>query len=89
MQGRFHCEKNELAPRRVSTEVLSEGGYLDPMSQYDLDEFFIEEFYFDFMWIEATHNLLTSTWFQDFENKIEDFKINQHIPMVMISYQDC
>ena len=69
--------------------ALHDGGYLDLLGDKELEEFFIEEFYFDFMWIEASRELISSAWFIDFERKLEDFKITRHIPMIVISYQEC
>ena len=66
---------------------LANGGYLDPFGNYYLDDYFIEHFYFDFLWIEATQKLFNSTWFQDFENKILSFKIEEHIPLIIVSYE--
>ncbi len=64
------------------------GGYLDPFQLRYLEEFFIEDFYFDFMWIEATRTLLTSFWFKYFEKKVLDFKLEQHLPMIVISSEN-
>src|SRR3989304_5227238 len=64
---------------------LVQGNYLDQFNLHNWDEFFIEQFYYDFMWIEATHQLVTSPWFAEFEDKIVTFKIDQHIPVVIVS----
>jgi hypothetical protein len=66
---------------------LANCGYLDPFGQHYLDDYFIEHFYFDFIWIEATQKLFSSTWFQDFEDKILSFKIDEHIPFIIVSYE--
>lgn len=60
-------------------------GYLDHDSLQFLEEFFIDEFYFDFMWIEASRKLLTSSWFKFLEKKLINFKLEQHLPMIVIS----
>jgi len=52
----------------------------------DMDEFFFDQFYFDFMWVEATKKLLDSGWFTDFEAKLIELKIDKHIPIVVLSY---
>lgn len=54
----------------------------------DFEEFFVEEFYFDFMWIEATKELLRCPWFADFENHITDLSIDKHIPMFVLTYAE-
>lgn len=66
---------------------LANDGYLDPFGQHYLDDYFIEHFYFDFIWIEATQKLFNSIWFQDFEDKILSFKVDEHIPLIIISYE--
>lgn len=68
--------------------ALVEGRYIDPFSNNYLDEFFTNHFYFDFMWIEAEDSLLTSGWFADFELKLVDLNIDNHIPVIIISYED-
>ena len=72
------------APTTNMHDELLKGGYLDPLEPQYLEEFFIEHFYFDFLWIEATEDLLSSKWFSDVEKKIFSYKINQHIPIIVL-----
>ena len=65
---------------------LKEGGFLDPMSVFDLEDFLLDYFEGDFLWIEATQQLLAQPWFSYFEQKIVDLNIAQHIPVLIISY---
>ncbi|MGE0206673.1 MAG: hypothetical protein AB7R69_02375 [Candidatus Babeliales bacterium] len=51
-----------------------------------LESFFLEQWYFDFIWIEATENLLRSPWFCNFSQLLEEFLINDEIPIFIISY---
>ncbi len=67
---------------------LSAGGYLSSFKPHYLEEFFIEQFYFDFIWIEGTRQLLTSHWFEDVKRKMIDMAIDQHIPMVVCVYEE-
>ena len=61
-------------------------GYLDPFCEHDLEQFFLEQFYFDFIWIEASKPLLESSWFNFFQEKLVHFKIDTHIPIIIFSY---
>ena len=65
---------------------LSAGGYLNSFEPYYLEEYFIEQFYFDFIWIEATRTLLMSLWFDQVKKKIIDTAIDQHIPILVFAY---
>jgi len=65
---------------------LAQGGYTDPKRDEDLNEFFIDRFYYDFIWIEACHELVDRPWFAEFFTKMVNFKIHQHIPVIIISY---
>jgi len=68
---------------------LANEGFLDPFGQQYLDDYFIDNFYFDFVWIEATQELFNSShWFNDFQDKLMSFKINEHIPIIVVSYDD-
>ena len=61
-------------------------GYLDPLCEHDLEQFFLEQFYFDFIWIETSQPLLESSWFNSFQEKLIHFKIDKHIPIIEFSY---
>jgi hypothetical protein len=64
-------------------ELLEWYGYL----KYDcLENFFIDQWYCDFLWIEATEELLLSPWFCTFSQMLEDFSLNKEIPIFIISY---
>ena len=67
---------------------LSAGGYINSFESYGLEEYFVEQFYFDFVWIEATRKLLTSSWFEQVKRKIIDAALDQHIPILVIAYED-
>jgi hypothetical protein len=67
------------------------GGYLEPSQgdadDADMDEFFIERFYFDFVWIEGQPQLLTSDWFDCFKKKIKKFSLEKNIPIILFIYE--
>lgn len=46
----------------------------------------LDYFNFDFIWIEATDNLLEKSWYAHFERKIKIIGISQHMPIVYVSY---
>jgi len=54
----------------------------------NLEQFFIDQCYYDFMWIEATPELKANKWFSKFEQYIIDYKLDQHIPIMILSYQE-
>jgi len=61
------------------------GGHLDANAAYKLEEFFLEEFYYDFVWVEATENFLKSSWAAEFFRQMEQFKLDQLIPILIVS----
>ena len=80
-----------MLPKTSMTDLyyeLSNSGYLNSFESCYLEEFFIEHFYYDFMWIEATRDLLNATWFDDLKRKIIDMGLDQHIPIMIVLYED-
>lgn len=67
---------------------LSESGYFNHLEPLSLDEFFMDHFYHDLMWIEATKEMLCKPWFDDIQKKIVDIEIHQHIPILITLYQN-
>ena len=66
--------------------VLEVGGYLDSFEQQYLEEYFVEHFYFDFMWVEATTEMLISDWFEEVKKTLINSAIDQHIPILICVY---
>lgn len=62
---------------------MAHDGHLD---QGDIEEFFLEDFYFDVLWIELTEQLKQQPWFAHFNQLLITFKIDQHIPIIMVTY---
>lgn len=54
--------------------------------EQSVDSFFVEQFYFDFMWIEMSDDLVSASWFVDFEQKLFEYKLENHLPIVCIRY---
>jgi len=65
---------------------LVKSGYIDFPSHSNMEEFFIDQFYYDFMWIEASGGLIEQGWFSEFFEKMTFFKLDKHIPVLIISY---
>jgi hypothetical protein len=81
--------RSPVLPEHTSDlyETLYAGGYLSSFEPYSLDEFFLENFYYDFMWIEATRDLLITDWFDDVIRKLIDQGIDHHIPIIVVVYE--
>lgn len=47
-----------------------------------LEDFFIEEFDFDFLWIESSNNLTKTVWFTRFKSLLYEAGIPNHIPII-------
>jgi len=65
---------------------LTQGGYIDKACRTDLENFFLERFDNDFLWIEATQELMKEPWYLYLEQKIVELRIDQQIPIMIISY---
>jgi len=65
---------------------LVKGEYIDFLSYRGLEEFFIDQFYYDFIWIEASDRLMHYHWFSEFIEKILFFKLAKHLPVLIVSY---
>lgn len=61
------------------------GGYIDSSCEHNLEQFLSEQFYFDFIWIEATSQLRENSWFDTFQRKLMHLNIDQHIPIIVFS----
>ena len=65
---------------------LVKDGYTEPLLCNDMEDFFIDQFYCDFMWIEVSDELIKNWWFSDFWQKMVSLKLDKHIPILIISY---
>ncbi len=65
------------------TQVLIADDYL--VSKDRLMLFFLDQFYFDFLWIEETPDLLTSIWYEQFQRHLSEFNFNRSIPIIKVS----
>ena len=64
------------------------GGTLDARASHKLEEFFLERFYHDFLWIEITDALIKNSWVTEFFKRITDFRLDQLIPILVVSYKN-
>ena len=65
---------------------LLQGGYTDENKNLGFNDFFVEQFYYDFMFIEASQDLLDSSWFLKFFSSIKNNEIDQHMPILVMTY---
>lgn len=46
--------------------------------------FFLDHFYYDFVWIEETNDLIESVWYKQFERHILNFKLDSIVPIIKV-----
>lgn len=51
-----------------------------------LSLFFLDRFYFDFLWIVETQSLLDSLWYEQFKSYLVEFSFQKTIPIVRITF---
>ena len=52
--------------------------------QEKLEEFFIDSFYYDLIWIEHTTQLFSMPWIETFEQQLLAYKLDTMIPIIII-----
>lgn len=57
-----------------------------PLTHETIAQFFIDEFYYDFLWIEVNENLFSEQWLAAFESQLINFHIDQMIPVIIVLY---
>lgn len=67
---------------------LMVGGYFDEGAVAQLEEFFLEHFDHDFLWLEASEHALESAWMNDVFKQVKNFKLEQLLPILVVSYQE-
>ena len=55
--------------------------------QEQIVSFFLNEFYYDFIWIEVTSYSDHMAWFHDFYTELINFNIQQMIPVILVFYR--
>lgn len=56
-------------------------GFNDVKNIAERELYFIEDFAFDFLWIESNKN---DQWHHGFEQKLQELSIDQHIPIIIL-----
>lgn len=56
-------------------------------SAYDFTEFLCNNFYYDFLWIEATSELAETMWYKEFEYELFNLNFDKIIPIIILSYR--
>lgn len=74
--GRLPCSQ--------ATNILTK--IEQPLTYETIAQFFIDEFYYDFLWIEVDENLFSEQWLAAFENQLINFHIGQMIPVIIVLY---
>lgn len=57
-------------------------------NQINLINFFLDKFYFDFLIIELTRELSSSSWVCNFEQNIFDFNFHKTLPIIIVTYEN-
>ena len=57
-------------------------------NHHSLDEFLLNTFYYDFVWVECSQELMQSSWFYYFEKKLIDYNIAQSMPILFVTYEE-
>lgn len=86
----WHQDIGYLTANRtaVCTGAQNLGLLIDqPIDQEVLETFFIQRFYSDFLWIEATDSLLAMPWIYAFEKQLLNYHVDQMIPIIILTYR--
>jgi hypothetical protein len=70
----------------IHKQLSSNEGFNTLNNDY-MQDFLFEQGYFDFIWVEMTPSLATSSWYVDFEKNFFDLKMDKNIPVLMVSYE--
>ena len=71
---------------RLHDELALDGALA--FDHHRLDDFLLNKFYYDFLWIECSDDLIQAPWFYYFEKKLIDYNIAQSMPILFVSYKD-
>lgn len=75
---------NDNLPCLYATNIMNHFSY--PINSTELSRFFIEDFFYDFLWIEINQELLNQVWLPLFEQRIAHLHNDQIIPVIVVSY---
>jgi len=66
-------------------EQLTDCGYLSTLNNARLEDFFMNHFYYDFIWIELDEIMVAKAWFNTFIEGLELHGISHRIPVLIVS----
>lgn len=49
-----------------------------------IEQYLLDRFYFDFLWIEASPQLLNTAWYPEFEDKLTSINLDCILPIIVI-----
>ena len=79
-----YLASSESVPYKGATNIFAH--ITQPITTESVAQFFIEDFYYDFLWIEATPQLVKESWISSFEQQLVSYHIDHMIPIIIISY---
>lgn len=83
-QDSAYLASSNAVPCHNATNIITK---IDqPLTAKTIAQFFINDFYYDFLWIEATPDLLSEQWLADIEIQLTNFHIDYMIPVIVVLY---
>lgn len=66
-------------------QELFDGNFINNNENWNqFEQFFLENFYVDFLWIEASQELCSAPWYKDFEKTLQDLSLDKQLPIFRI-----
>jgi hypothetical protein len=77
------CHKNIAY---MSEEQFLEGGFdiVAYVKNNNLQDLFLDNFYFDFLYIERSFAIVNSPWFEQFENYLKSYSFDKTLPIIQV-----
>lgn len=81
-----HLTLDQMAQMCAVTDLYGElVAYAGEHSMVErLDEFMVEQFFYDFLWIELSEQLSQKQWFEVFKRKLIDLHIVDTLPIMLL-----
>lgn len=89
--SRVACLTTSAVPLPSSVISLRDELALSGALAFDhikLDEFLLNGFYYDFVWIECNKELTQAPWFYYFEKKLIDYNMALSTPILFVQYEE-
>ena len=70
----------------MSEEQFLEGGFdiVAYVKNNNLQDLFLDNFYFDFLYIERSFAIVNSPWFEQFENYLKSYSFDKTLPIIQV-----